>query len=175
MKRNVIVVSIALISLFLSSCGGEIATKPWQPPIKSEEASDSPPKVDPETEKRTYRISYYAVERGEVVEINPLLYEPSGNYPTSYEAGETVYISPLKNGLVDISENEDREFAGWYADANCSVLYSGKTVTDKQVPDWIGDGSGWLTEETYGGFWISTQGDLVFYAKLRCGLWIGPF
>ena len=175
MKRKVFITSLAFILLFICSCVGKPEPKPILPPITSEGTSESPPEIEPAAERTTYRISYYAVENGKVVELNPLLYQENGSYPTCYTAGEEIYISPLKTGLVDISPNEDRRFQGWYADAGCSVIYIGKTETDKAVPEWIGDGSGKITEETYGGFWIKTQGDLVFYAKLECGLWIGPY
>ena len=175
MKRKVLITSLAFVMLFICSCGVTPKPKPILPPITSEGTSESPHETPPETKKEEYSISYYAVEYGKVVEINPLMYQENGSYPTSYTAGEEIYISPLKSGYIDISPNEDRRFKGWYADVGCSVMYSGKTETDKQVPDWMGDGSGWLTEETYGGFWIKTQGDLVVFAKLECGLWIGPY
>ena len=175
MKRKVFITSLACIILLFSSCEATAKPKPILPPITSEETSEEPPEKPAETEKTQYSISYYAVEHGKVVEINPILYQEDGNYPTSYTAGEEIYISSLRSGYIDISPNEDRKFQGWYADAECSVMYSGKIETDKQVPDWIGDGSGWLTEETYGGFWIKAQGDLVLYAKLECGFWTGQY
>ena len=165
---------MACIILLFGSCEASSTPKPLLPPTTSEATSETLPEISPEPEKRQYSISYYALEYGKVVEINSLLYQEDGSYPTSYTAGEEIYISPLKTGLVDISPNEDRRFKGWYADAACSVMYSGKTETDKKVPEWV-DGSGWQTEETYGGFWLKTEGDLVIYAKLECGLWIGPY
>ena len=175
MKGKIAIILIALMSIFICSCGVTPKPKPIYPPITSEGTSESPPETPPETEKRQYSISYYAVERGKVVEINPLLYRENGSYPTNYTAGEEIYISPLKGGYIDISSTEDRKFKGWYADVDCSVLYSGKTETEKEVPDWLGDGRGKITEETYGGFWIKAQGDLVFYAKLSCGVWTKPY
>lgn len=175
MKRKVCIIGVACIMLILCSCGMNPETEPLQSSIISEEINDSSIETEPEDTETTYSISYYAVEYGKVVEINPLLYRENGSYPTNYTAGEEIYISPLKAGYIDISSTEDRKFKGWYADVDCSVLYSGKTETEKEVPDWLGDGSGKITEETYGGFWIKTQGDLVFYAKLACGEWTKPY
>lgn len=171
MKGKIAIILIAFMSIFICSCGKLSEIEPLQSSIINEAISDSSIETEPEEAETTYSISYYAIEEGKVVAINPLLYQENGSYPTSYTAGEEVYISPLKAGWVDISVREDREFKGWYADANCSVLYSGKTETEVEDPEWFETGAGVRKETTYGGFWIKTQGDLVFYAKLSCGEW----
>ena len=133
--------------------------------------------------EKTYSITYYAVEYGRigskepvVTEINPLMFLEDGSYPTGYDEGEEVYISPLKSGLVDISLHEDREFKGWYADVTCTTLYSEVTTTEHEVPYWWEeDGTYTITEDEYSGIKVKASGDLIFYAKLNCGYWTGAY
>ena len=133
--------------------------------------------------EKMYTITYYAVEYGRfdskdpvVTEINPLMFLKDGSYPTSYDEGEEVYISPLKSGLVDISDHEDREFKGWYADVTCTMLYSDVSTTEYEFPDWWDEGETYtVTEDEYSGIKVKASGDLIFYAKLVCGYWTGAY
>ena len=152
-----------ILSVMCVACGGRTE----KPPANSSSSSTT----IPDEKNEYYTITYLAVEGGKVVELNPLMYEAYGSYPTQYEAGEEVYISPLKSGYVDISPNEDRVFKGWYADEACTFLYS--TSTTKEHNYALSDKTYTTTE--YGGFRIKTKGDIVIYAKLSCGYWYGPY
>lgn len=152
-----------ILSMVCVACGGGTET----PPTNSSSSSTT----IPDERNEYYTITYLAVENGEVVEVNPLMYETYGSYPTQYKAGEEVYISPLKNGYVDISPNEDRVFKGWYADEACTFLYSTTTTIEK---DYVFSDETY-TQTEYGGFRMKTEGDIVIYAKLSCGYWYGPY
>ena len=94
-----------------------------------------------------YSISYYAVEKGKVVDVYPSLFKPGGSYPTSYVAGEYVYIDDLEE-IIFIGKYEDRMFLGWYMDEACTQKYeNGK----------------------------KGLGDLTLYAKLSVGYWTEAF
>ena len=176
MKRITLILSMTMTLLVSSSCVSCTSCERTETPSSTESVQLPDSEQSSSSEKDVYSITYYAVENGKLAEINPLLFMKDGNYPTSYKAGEEVYISPLKNGLVDISPNEDREFQGWYADAACTVMYSGDTTTEHEYPNWWGEDETYtVTEHEYSGFRIKTEGNLVFYAKLACGYWIGPY
>lgn len=181
MRKEKVLNMVLAIMLSLTSVAMQGCNKPVRPEKPSVESDGELPDEEEsgtseEVLVKEYTITYYAVEQGKVCEINPLLYLKDGNYPTTYKAGEEIYISPLKGGYVDISPNEDREFKGWYAESTCETLYSEKTTTYRELPDWLGEGNPTqIQEEKYGGFRIKTEGDLVFYAKLSCGYWYGPY
>lgn len=172
-KASMILTMTLTLSMFTSclSCDRHEIEEP--PKLSETESSSTMSDVSSENpEEKEYTITYYAVDNGKITEINPKLYIKDGSYPTSYNSGEELYISPLKNGIVDISANEDMEFKGWYADKACTLMYSAAEGEEVYYPEWAG---GTRTEYEYSGFRIKVEGDLVFYAKISHGYWIGPY
>ena len=120
--------------------------------------------------KETYTVTYYGIIDGEVVEIPKECYKKDGNYPTSYRAGEQIYISPLEE-IAYIGEHEDREFHGWYADAACTTLYS--EMSEEEA--WYFFEEGTYIKEVAGGVTFKAKADITLYAKLTVAYWLGPY
>lgn len=155
MKKQ-IAVSLSIITLVMAVLGMSACNNQ-----KEEESSAS---------EKMYSIKYYGVVNGKIEELHPNLFYDDGSYPTGYDEGERIYISPLKS-YAEISQNEDRMFSGWYADSTCTTLYS--DIEKYEVEEWF-DGT-MTTEVKYSGITFEANEDIVLYAKLSAGYWIGPY
>ena len=73
---------------------------------------------------KPYKIMYYAVVDGKVVDIPETMYKQNGSYPTEYLSENGATIDGLKS-YVAITGTEDWEFMGWYLDEQCTQAFDG--------------------------------------------------